>query len=96
MPQFPGGDSELMAFIAKNVKYPVEAQTKGLQGRATCIFTVNKDGSISETEILKGVDPLLDAEAVRIIGLMPKWTPGKKNGQPVRVRYTVPVTFRLQ
>jgi TonB family protein len=96
MPQFPGGDGELLTFLAKNIKYPAEAKTKGLQGRVTCVFTVNKDGSISEAEVLKDIDPLLDAEAIRIIGLMPKWTPGKKNGKPVRVKYTVPVTFRLQ
>jgi TonB family protein len=96
MPQFPGGDEELLTFLSKSIKYPKEAQTKRLQGRVVCAFTVNKDGSISETEVLKDVDPLLDAEAVRIIGLMPKWMPGKENGRPVRVRYTVPVTFRLQ
>jgi TonB family protein len=95
MPQFPGGDNELIAFISKNVKYPAEAKTKGLH-RVTCIFTVNKDGSISNIDVLKGVDPLLDAEAVRVIGLMPKWTPGKEKGKPVRVRYAVPITFRFQ
>jgi TonB family protein len=96
MPQFPGGDGELLSFLAKSIKYPKEAQTKKLQGRVVCAFTVNKDGSISEMEVVKKVDPLLDAEAVRVIDLMPKWTPGKEKGKPVRVRYTVPVTFRLQ
>jgi TonB family protein len=95
MPQFPGGDSELLAFLSKSIKYPVEAQTKGVQGRVICVFIVNEDGSISDAEVLKGIDPLLDAEALRVIGMMPVWTPGKDKGKVAAVRYTVPITFKL-
>jgi TonB family protein len=95
MPQFPGGDNELLAFLAKSVNYPMEAQTKGIQGRVICAFIVNEDGSISDAEVLRGVDPLLDAEAIRVIGTMPKWTPAKNDGEVVAVKYTVPITFKL-
>ncbi|MDR0750896.1 MAG: M56 family metallopeptidase [Tannerellaceae bacterium] len=95
MPQFPGGDNELLTFLSENVKYPVEAQAKGLQGRVICTFIVNEDGSISDIEALRGTDPLLDAEAIRVIGTMPKWTPGRDKGKVVAVKYTVPITFKL-
>ncbi|MDR1203623.1 MAG: M56 family metallopeptidase [Tannerellaceae bacterium] len=95
MPQFPGGDNELLEFIAKNVKYPAEAQAKGVQGRVNCSFVVNEDGSISDIEVVRGLDPLLDAEAVRVLGIMPKWTPGRNDGKVAAVRYTVPIIFRL-
>lgn len=94
-PQFPGGDAELMKFINANVKYPKEAQEQGKQGRVIVVFVVEKDGSITDAEVLKPVDPLLDAEALRIVNMMPKWTPGKQRGKEVRVRFTIPVTFRL-
>ncbi len=97
MPDFPdGGLQGLLKFLAKNIKYPVIAQENGIQGRVVCAFVVNKDGSIVDIEVLRGVDPSLDKEAVRVLGTMPKWKPGKQRGKPVRVKYTVPVMFRLQ
>lgn len=95
MPRFPGGESALMEFIAKRIKYPVLAQENGIQGRVIASFIVEKDGSISDPEVVRGVDPSLDAEALRVIGLFPQWTPGKQRGMAVRVKYTIPVTFRL-
>ena len=95
-PQFPGGDAELMKFLQQNIKYPKEAQEQGKQGRVIVQFVVNKDGSICEDTIIRSVDPQLDAEAIRVIRSMPNWTPGKQKGEPVRVRFTIPVTFRLQ
>ncbi|MCC8094234.1 MAG: TonB family protein [Tannerellaceae bacterium] len=96
MPQFPGGEGELLKFISKSIKYPVIAQENGIQGRVVCSFVVNRDGSIVDAEVVRGVDPSLDKEALRVINTMPKWTPGKQRGKPVRVKYTVPITFRLQ
>ena len=96
MPQFPGGDAELMKFIGKSIKYPVIAQENGIQGRVICAFVVNRDGSVVDAEVVRGVDPSLDKEALRVIGTMPKWSPGEQRGKPVRVKYTVPITFRLQ
>ena len=96
MPEFPdGGMSRLMRFLTKNIQYPINAQKNHTQGRVTVQFVVNKDGSISEPKIIRGVDPDLDGEAIRVISLMPKWKPGMQKGQPVRVKYTVPVMFRL-
>lgn len=96
MPEFPGGQGQLMSFLAKSIKYPVIAQENGIQGRVSCSFVINKDGSIVDAEVIRGVDPSLDKEALRVINSMPKWSPGKQRGKPVRVKYTVPVTFRLQ
>ena len=96
MPQFPGVDAALLQFLAKSIKYPVIAQENGIQGRVICAFVVNRDGSIVDAEVLRGVDPSLDKEALRVINTMPKWSPGKQRGKPVRVKYTVPITFRLQ
>lgn len=96
MPQFPGGDGELLKFIAKSIKYPVIAQENGIQGRVICSFVVNRDGSVVDAEVMRGVDASLDKEALRVIATMPKWKPGKQRGKPVRVKYTVPITFRLQ
>ena len=96
MPEFPdGGMSGLMQFLSKNIQYPINAQKNHTQGRVTVQFVVNKDGSISEPKIIRGVDPDLDGEAIRVISLMPKWKPGMQKGQPVRVKYTVPVMLRL-
>ena len=96
MPEFPdGGMSGLMQFLSKNIQYPINTQKNHTQGRVTVQFVVNKDGSISEPKIIRGVDPDLDGEAIRVISLMPKWKPGMQKGQPVRVKYTVPVMFRL-
>ena len=95
-PEFPGGTAELFKYLSKAIKYPVIAQENGIQGRVICAFVVNRDGSVVDAEVLRGVDPSLDKEALRVIGTMPKWTPGKQRGKPVRVKYTVPITFRLQ
>ena len=96
MPELPGGQGALLQYLAKSIKYPVIAQENGIQGRVSCSFVVNKDGSIVDAEVIRGVDPSLDKEALRVINSMPKWSPGKQRGKPVRVKYTVPVTFRLQ
>ena len=97
MPEFPnGGMAGLMQFLSKNIKYPTIAQENGTQGRVTVQFVVNKDGSIVDAKVLRGVDPYLDKEALRVINSMPKWKPGMERGKPVRVKYTVPVMFRLQ
>ena len=96
MPEFPnGGMGAMMEFLSKNIRYPVNAQKNGTQGRVTVQFIVNTDGSISNIGILREVDPELDGEAVRVISAMPKWKPGMQKGKPVRVKYTVPVMFRL-
>lgn len=95
-PLFPGGPTALMKYLSENTKYPVVAQENGVQGRVTVQFVVEKDGSISDVHVLRGVDPSLDKEAVRVVKSMPRWTPGKQNGSAVRVKYQVPVTFRLQ
>ena len=96
MPQFPGGQAEMMQFISKNMKYPTIAQENGTQGRVTCQFVVGADGRVRDVNVLRGVDPYLDKEAVRVIMSMPKWIPGKQNGKAVSVKYTIPVVFRLQ
>ena len=96
MPQFPGGMKELMTFLSENVRYPEAAHKTGVQGRVIAKFVVEKDGSITEAKIVKSVSPELDAEALRVIGTMPNWMPGMQNGEAVRVKYTVPITFRLQ
>jgi len=96
MPSFKGGDAALMEWLSKNIKYPVVAEENGIQGRVVATFVVERDGSITDVKIVKSVDPSLDKEAVRVLKAMPKWIPGKQNGQAVRVKYTVPVTFRLQ
>ncbi len=95
-PQFPGGPAELMAWLGKNIRYPVIAQENGIQGRVTCQFVVGSDGSVRDIKVMRGVDPSLDKEAVRVIQSMPKWIPGRQNGKAVSVRYTLPVTFKLQ
>lgn len=95
-PEFPGGMEALMKYLSKNIKYPSIALDNGIQGRVLVSFTVNKDGSIVDPEIMKSVDPSLDKEAIRVISTMPKWNPGKQRGKAVRVKYTVPVAFRIQ
>ena len=96
MPQFPGGTGKLFEFLSMNVKYPAEAEKNDVQGRVIVTFVVEKDGEVSNAKVVKSVNPALDAEALRVINAMPKWTPGMQGGEPVRVKYTVPVTFRLQ
>ena len=96
MPEFPGGMGECMKFLGKNINYPSISQENGVQGRVIVQFVVNTDGSIVEPVVMRGVDPYLDKEALRVIKMMPKWSPGKQRNKPVRVKYTVPVMFRLQ
>lgn len=96
MPSFPGGDKALMDFLQNNVKYPVVAQENGVQGRVVISFVVEKDGSITDVRVVRSVDPSLDKEAARVVKSMPRWIPGKQNGAAVRVKYNVPVSFRLQ
>ena len=97
MPEFPnGGMAGLMQYLSKNIKYPTIAQENGTQGRVTVQFVVNADGSIVDAKVIRGVDPYLDKEALRVINSMPKWKPGMQRGKAVRVKYIVPVMFRLQ
>ena len=96
MPKFPGGDEGMMQFLNSEVKYPKEALEKGTQGRVVVTFIVNTDGSVSDPKVVKSVNPALDAEAIRVVNAMPKWTPGKQRGYTVRVKFTIPVTFRLK
>ncbi len=95
-PSFPGGNDALFKWLSKNLKYPASAQENGIQGRVLVQFVVNKDGSIVEPKVLRSVDPALDKEALRVVSAMPKWQPGKQRGKTVRVRFTLPVMFRLQ
>ncbi len=96
MPAFPGGEVELMKFITKNLKYPVIAAENGIQGRVIIRFVVSKTGDITNVEVLRGLDPSCDKEAVRVVQSMPKWVPGKQNGRNVPVYFTLPVQYRLQ
>ena len=95
MPQFPGGPIAMLKYIMENIKYPEQAMKEGIQGRVTVRFIVEKDGSISDVRPVLSVHPLLNKEAVRVVESMPKWSPGKQNGKPVRVRFNVPVMFKL-
>lgn len=96
MPMYPGGDGALMGYLRDNIKYPTVAAENGVQGRVVVGFVVERDGSITDVNILRGVDPSLDREAMRVVKSMPRWNPGKQNGSAVRVKYQVPVSFRLQ
>jgi len=96
MPEFPGGMTGLMQYLSKNIRYPAEAQTKGIQGRVTVAVIINTEGKAVNASIVRSVDPILDAEALRVASTMPDWVPGTKDGKPVNVKYTFPVTFRLQ
>ena len=96
MPQFPGGQEKLNEYLSTHLQYPAEAKEKGTQGRVTMIFIVNRDGSISDAKVARGVDPSLDNEALRIINSMPHWMPGQQGGKNVRTRYTLTLPFRLQ
>ena len=95
MPEFPGGDAELLKWISENIVYPKEAAENGISGRVSCAFVVNVDGSVSDVIVVKSVDPILDEEAVRVLSLLPNFKPGEQKGKPVRVKYSVPVRFRL-
>ena len=96
MPMYPGGGAALMGYLRDNIKYPTVAAENGVQGRVVVGFVVERDGSITDVNILRGVDPSLDREAMRVVKSMPRWNPGKQNGSAVRVKYQVPVSFRLQ
>ncbi|MDR1730252.1 MAG: energy transducer TonB [Prevotellaceae bacterium] len=96
MPQYPGGITEMRAFIGKNLRYPTIAQENGIQGKVFIRFVISKTGEVTNVEVIRSLDPLCDAEAVRVIKMMPKWIPGKQNGNAVPVIYTVPVTFVLK
>ena len=93
MPSFPGGN--VSKWIAKNVKYPVLAMENGIQGKVFIQFVIERDGSITDVKVVRGVDASLDKEAVRVVQSMPKWKPGKQRGKPVRVAYTLPINFQL-
>jgi len=96
MPEFSGGKKALQSFLSANVRYPMEAAEKGIQGKILVQYIIEADGSISNVKIAHGVHPLLDAEAIRVVKLMPKWIPGRQKGKPVRVSYTFPINFVLQ
>jgi len=95
-PIFPGGDEGLTDYVAKHVVYPKESKEKGIQGTIYVRFVVTKTGTIGETDIMRTVDPLLEMEALRIVKSLPKWTPGKKNGNPVDVWFIIPIKFKLK
>lgn len=94
-PSFPGGREELFKYLAYNVKYPIDAAKNKIEGRVLVTFVVEHDGSISNVNVANSVYPSLDKESIRVVSGMPKWIPGKANGKTVRVKYTIPITFRL-
>lgn len=96
MPEFPGGTTALLHYLGQNIKYPTIAAENGVYGKVTVNFVVNKDGSVSDAKVIRGVDPSLDKEALRVVYSMPKWKPGLQGGKPVRVSFTVPISFVLQ
>jgi protein TonB len=96
MPQFPGGEGELLSYIAKNLKYPVIAQENGIQGKVTVRFEVTKTGSVDKVEVVRQLDPSCDKEAIRVVRSLPRFIPGKQNGVNVNVWYTVPITYKLE
>jgi len=96
MPQFPGGEGELMKWLGSNIQYPTIASEQGIQGRVVLKFVVRPDGSIDDVQVIKSLEPSCDKEAVRAVKKMPKWIPGKQNGNPVSVYYNLPVQFKLQ
>lgn len=95
MPEYPGGTAKMLTFISENIKYPQSAMEKGIEGKCHIQFVIDVDGSITDVELLKGFDEECDAEALRVVNLMPKWKPGKKDGKPVRVQYMIPIAFKL-
>lgn len=96
MPEYPGGMQALFEYLSQNVKYPEDAEKQKIEGRVIATFVVETDGTISNVEVVKPVFPSLDAEAIRVLSGMPKWTPGKQSGKVVRVKYTVPISFNLK
>lgn len=95
-PKFPGGTSEMYKWLGNNIKYPEEAKKEGVSGKVIVDFVITKTGKTDKVRVVRGLHPTLDQEAVRVIKAMPAWTPGKQNGQPVNVSYTLPITFRQQ
>ncbi len=96
IPEFPGGSVEMMKFLQNTVKYPKEAQDKGIQGKVYVQFVVKSDGTVADAKVVNSVDPLLDAEALRVVKAMPKWKPGMQSGKAVNVKYNIPISFRLK
>jgi periplasmic protein TonB len=96
MPEFPGGETELRKFIASNIRYPEIAKENGSQGKVYIFFVINAEGGVEQIEIKRSLDPFLDKEAIRVIQSMPKWSPGKQSGVPVKVAFTIPINFQLQ
>jgi protein TonB len=96
MPEYPGGIQALFEYLSQNVKYPSDAENQKVEGRVIATFIVETDGTINNVEVVKPVFPSLDAEAIRVLSGMPKWTPGKQSGKEVRVKYTVPINFNLK
>jgi protein TonB len=96
MPEYPGGEAALRKFISEKILYPVIAQENGIQGKVYVTFVVSADGSVKNAKIARGVDPVLDKEALRVVSTMPRWTPGKQRGKAVNVFYTIPISFILQ
>ena len=96
MPEYPGGIQALFEYLSQNVKYPADAENQKVEGRVIATFIVETDGTINNVEVVKPVFPSLDAEAIRVLQGMPKWTPGKQSGKEVRVKYTVPINFNLK
>ncbi|MBR6310349.1 MAG: energy transducer TonB [Paludibacteraceae bacterium] len=95
-PTFPGGDSEMMKYLATSIKYPAKAAEMGIEGTVVIQFVIGKDGKVTDAKVVRGKDPLLDKEALRVVNAMPAWKPGKQGGKAVRVAYTLPVRFKLQ
>lgn len=95
MPEFPGGTQAMMNYLAESIKYPVGAQVKGVQGRVICQFVIDRNGKVTNPVVIRGVSPELDEEALRVISIMPDWKPGTQRGKAVRVKYTLPINFRL-
>ncbi len=95
LPEFPGGIQAMMKFLSTNIKYPVEAQKKGISGRVIVQFVIMEDGTLDQAKVIRGVDPLLDEEALRVVKAMPKWKPGMDRGEAVKVRFTAPIMFNL-
>ena len=95
MPDYPGGQKELLSFLSRNIKYPTKAEENKIQGRVVIQFVVNKDGSVSDAKVVRSVDPELDKEALRVVNSMPQWKPGMQKGEAVSVKYTIPIAFRL-
>jgi protein TonB len=96
MPQFPGGEDELFKFISDNLHYPAAASELGIEGRVTIRFVVSKTGAVTNVEVIRGLDPACDKEAIRVVRMMPNWIPGRQNGRNVPVYYTLPILYKLQ